>query len=131
MTVGWIFDLKTAWHRARYGWAPRDCWSLDEYLEGVLAGSLEHLAHNHWGTPPGYPNVQSGFEDSTNHEQWTADLLRWSATFKHKLTDDYIEKYCQVEPHDYDGWNKDEAERRKAAMDALKELLPWWGGLWD
>jgi hypothetical protein len=36
-------DIRTLYRRARHGWAPRDVWSLDHYLNRVLAGSLEHL----------------------------------------------------------------------------------------
>ena len=37
-TIGLIYDIKTYWHRARYGWAPRDTWSLDHYLATYWLG---------------------------------------------------------------------------------------------
>lgn len=110
---GWYQDIKTYWHRARYGWAPRDVWSLDNYLAGVLAGSLEHLAKTTHGAPFGYPNMTPHVvESDTDHEKWEADLRRWAKAFH-----DYAE--------DEDFWYS------KEVRDALLEIAPWFGSMWD
>ena len=52
---GWVSDIYCFWHRGRYGWCYRDTWSLDYYLNKVLAGSLEHLAQHGHGVPAVFP----------------------------------------------------------------------------
>src|SRR5690242_439924 len=69
---GWYVDLYTYWHRARYGWAPRDVWSLDHHLNRVLAGALEHLANTNHGAPVGYGSVDG--EGETDFTKWDTDL---------------------------------------------------------
>ena len=114
---GWCGDLYTYWHRARYGWAPRDTWSLDVHLNRVLAGTLEHLADHTLSYPATY----------TSHEQWESDLRRWAQAFRE-------------DPQDVDIYDRDdnytqhraEEDRRRANLHAaLKELEPLWEGLWD
>jgi hypothetical protein len=105
---GWLY---TWYHRARYGWAPRDCWSLDDYLGKVLVGSLRHLANVTHGYPIDFPGGQAG---------WESQLHTWADAF------------------DFDQWDinvmmdqeKLESlwEKRKQA---LIEMAPWWGALWD
>ena len=126
---GWWQDLCTYWHRARYGWAPRDTWGLDDYLAGVLGGSLHHLADHHCGTPACYPQVNPTADDHlrTNHNQWTDDLHRWAHVFGQ-----YADRH--------DLWGNDlpgeqilaeERRRMDAVQPALAELTPWFSGLWD
>lgn len=41
-------ELGQMWHRARYGWAPEDTWSLDHTLAEVLPSMLRYLKdHRH------------------------------------------------------------------------------------
>lgn len=44
LAQGWFYDLSEMWHRARYGWAPRDAANLSDYLNGVFGGALEAMA---------------------------------------------------------------------------------------
>lgn len=121
---GWVGDVYYYWHRARYGWSPKDTWSLDSYLNGVLSGSLEHLAEHSHGAPCGYGNPKPG--DDTNFEQWDADLRRWATAFGEDPED--------VEIYDRPNYVKQRAEeqrRRDAIHAALRELEPWWDALWD
>ena len=130
---GWFSDLYAYWHRARYGWASRDTWSLDHYLAGVLAGSLWHLGEHSHGAPGGYPqreatfDVESKWLGETNFALWEADLKRWSQAFADFNRDDYYELHGT----NYTAWHADE-ERRGAAMHAaLVEMEPWFEALWD
>jgi hypothetical protein len=125
---GWAADIYTYWHRARYGWAPKDTWSLDHYLNGVLAGSLVHLADHSYGTPAGYPTLElTEATDATDHVKWEADLKRWARAFSEDPDD--------VDIYDAsDGYVKQWAEekrRRDAIHQALREMEPWWDALWD
>lgn len=115
---GWTRDVRTYWHRARYGWAPRDVWSLDTYLDGVLGGALARLGRDVCSYPSDYPG---------GCEQWEADLNRWAVAFQRVAADDYYE----IHGRDFAAWNADEAAREKARNEALAEMLPWWGALWN
>lgn len=124
------YDVKTYWHRARYGWAPRDTWNLDHYLARVMAGSLRHLAETTHGAPGGYPHVNPADAPNypdTDFAKWDADLRRWADVFEAYATDDYFE----IHGRDYQAWQADEMRRLKAVQDALVEMAPWWGALWD
>lgn len=126
-TTGWPHDLYTFYHRGRYGWAPRDTWSLDTYLNQVLGHTLIHLADTSHGSPAGYPH-KDGAED-TNHAQWEADLRRWGQAFLD------LHAWQQEEFMTYGGDHKarlrEEHRRYQKVRAALRELGPWWGGLWD
>jgi hypothetical protein len=122
---GWMYDIYTFYHRGRYGWAPRDTWSLDHYLNGVLAGALWHLAEHTNGTPAGYPSMHSG-TDETDHQQWERDLKRWATAFSEDPADVEIFDTPKYEKH-----HAEETRRRDALNAALREMTPWWEALWD
>lgn len=115
----WMDDIFAYWHRARYGWAPRDVWNLDAHLNTVLAGSLEHLALHKHGSPCGYPGRAETFDAPTDHERWKDDLLRWAHAFD--------EAVRGVEIYDAPHYER----IRKNLHTTLKELEPWWEALWD
>ena len=123
---GWWRDLVAFWHRARYGWAPRDCWNLDHYLACVLGGTLCHLAAHTDSAPVGYPQ-QEPTDAKTAFEQWEADLTRWGHALAAYARDDYYE----IHGNDYEAWRKDEEARLAAVQAALRELEPWFAFLWD
>ena len=125
ITRGWLRDIKTYWHRARYGWAPRDTWSLDHYVSGVLGGALAHLAKHKNGTPSGYPCLDP--QCHTDHDRWVADLQRWAEAFAAYARDDYYELHGT----DYKAWHADEKRRQENMEQALKEMTPWFTALWD
>lgn len=128
LTVGWLRDIRAYWHRARYGWAPCDTWSLDYYINGVLGGALEHLAEHSCGAPCGYPDpAPTTWEPPTDCDQWQADLRRWAKAFQDAARDDYYE----IHGENFDAWHADEDARRVALHAALKEIEPWWDALWD
>ena len=114
---GWCGDLYTYWHRARYGWAPRDTWNLHNHLNRVLAGTLEHLAEHTSSYASTYPSS----------EQWQHDLRRWAHAFREDPdgvdifddTDNYVRHAAEEE------------RRRENLHAALKELEPMWESLWN
>ena len=139
-------DLRTIYHRARYGWAPRDAWSLDHYLNHVLAGALEHLADTSHGTPLGYPHrvphVRDGqslrprresddFNDVvTDDERWRTDLRRWAVAFRQAADDsDIFQAGSSFVSTESQGAEMD--RRSQALQQALVEMIPWWEYLWD
>lgn len=122
--AGWWRDLRTYWYRARYGWAPRDTWSFDTYLCDVLGYGLEYLAEHKHGTPIGYPDPNGG--ETTDHEQWVADLKRWASAFRENPHDVDIYDAPYYEKH-----NAEEKRRSENIHQALKEMEPWFESLWD
>jgi len=124
--------MATYWHRARYGWAPRDTWSLDLYLNSVLGGALDHLATHSGGAPTGYGvDAPEGYDvdgnlDTTNFAQWEADLRRWAAAFREAAEDVTI-----YDAPTYERQQAEERRRRENLHTALREIEPWWDALWD
>ncbi len=123
-TPGWYSDLHTYWHRARYGWAPRDTWSLDGHLNDVLAGTLEYLADHKHGCPQGYFDVTK--PDDECHK-WNTDLRRWAHAFSENPNDVTINDRSQ----NYAQQRAEEERRRQNIHVALKEIEPVWESLWD
>lgn len=124
---GWCRDIYTFYHRGRYGWAPRDVWNLDHYLNRVLGSTLAHLADTTHGTPNGYP-----LGAATDHEKWEADLRKWSAAFLdlHAWDDGGdVEEY--EKGTDIRVQIKMEQDKYRKVEKTLKQMAPWWGGLWD
>ena len=124
-------DLYTVYHRARYGWAPRDVWNLDIYLDRVLSDTLTHLADTTHGTPSGYPHKKHPPLDEyenpiTDHEQWVADLKRWSAVFD----ECYRRHETEWDVASSTGWLHRESHSERRAR-VLTEMGFWWDGLWD
>lgn len=136
---GWCRDIYTYWHRARYGWAPRDTWSLDCYLNRVLAGSLAHLAEHSNGAPAAYGERETGDrgdgfvhamdlgDADANFDRWATDLRKAALAFSE-------------DPHDVDIYDaadgyvrhRAEEERRRANLKvALLWVAEWWEALWD
>lgn len=121
---GWCQDIYTFYHRGRYGWAPRDTWSLDIYLNRVLAGSLTDLAEHTHGCPSRYFDASA--TDNECH-RWRAELRRWALAFREGAQD--------VDIYDHDNnyaAHKAEEDRRSANLhQALKEIEPMWESLWS
>jgi hypothetical protein len=135
---GWVRDIYTFYHRGRYGWAPRDTWNLDHYLNRVLGCTLQHLAEKTRGTPAGYPYRKNPPMDAngpkTDHEQWEKDLWRWSGAFRdlHAWEDhEEMEAYdtYRGHPNGFKKIHKMEQKRHRRVQKALKELAPWWSCL--
>jgi hypothetical protein len=121
---GWCRDIYTYWHRARYGWAPRDTWNLDNHLNHVLAGTLDYLADHAHGCPQEYFD-----ESATDNEchKWSADLRRWARAFR----EDPDEVNIYDRDNNYAQHQAEETRRRQNIHTALKEIEPVWESLWD
>ena len=134
---GWWYDLHAYWHRARYGWAPRDVWSLDNYLNDVLGATLEHLANTTNGTPAGYPfinpKMKKNGEPKTNHKMWEHDLKRWGRAFDDLNWWDENDHHFprDNDPNWYAKYRAVDEFFSNRAQKALKQMAPWWRGLWD
>lgn len=123
---GWVNDIVTFCHRGRYGWAPRDTWSLDYYMNRVLSGALVHLADTANGAPAGYGMPEGAELGETNFEKWDADLRRWAKAFSEDPQD--VDIYDKPE---YVKHRAEEERRRTALHEALREMEPIWEGLWN
>jgi len=140
VVVGWWRDIATFYRRGRYGWAPRDTWSLDYYLAQVLAGTLTHLSEHGHGSPGTYPYHQAMvltadgprlFDPLTDnytdvicdHELWRADQARWAKAFQDILKSSHQD--------DVNKWLDEEKRAYDAVSKALQEMSPWFGSLWD
>lgn len=113
--------MYTFYHRGRYGWAPRDVWNLNDYLNDVLGQTLVHMSE----TAVSYPM-------SVEPNEWTAKLKKWGEAFlalsEWEENGDVAEFEKGTPPEvriemDEQKW--------KAVEQALVELAPWWGNLWD
>jgi hypothetical protein len=121
-------------------------WSLDHYLNRVLAGALEHLADTTHGTPHGYPypvpHVRDGesrrpYRDGddpndvvTDHERWQAGLRRWALAFREAADDS--DTFHDGSPFATIEKQLAEMQRRSDALrKVLAEMTPWWEALWD
>lgn len=122
---GWRQDVHGIYHRARYGWAPRDLWNLDFYLNKVIAETLERLAETKCGTPVGYPQRNPvNTEVEPDHDLWRADLKRWAKAFRDVNT-------LEEEKMDIPTYMDESRKRWDALEQTLIEMAPWWGALWD
>jgi len=127
---GWCKDIYTYWHRARYGWAPRDTFNLDGYLNQVLAGSLEYFAEHTEGCPHSYiVNNKDNFDAACS--QWETDLRRWAQAFSKDPSDVYIEDNKDSSVPIYLQHSAEEQRRRNNLHQALKEIEPVWESLWE
>ena len=122
--AGWYSDLHAYWHRARYGWAPRDTWSLDGHLNDVLAGTLEYLADHTHGCPQSYVVAAKPYDEC---REWNTDLRRWAHAFSEDPNDVTINDRSQ----NYAQQRAEEERRRQNIHVALKEIEPVWESLWD
>lgn len=125
---GWMRDVYTIYHRARYGWAPADVLDLDCYLNRVLGSTLAHLAETTQRAPYGYPylDVFDALEehaDESDLTQWKNDLRKWSETFRHLHA--WQTGSETVAPFDGDLF-----AHYYPLSQTLRELAPWWRGLW-
>lgn len=123
-TPRWCRDLYTYWHRARYGWAPRDTWSLDGHLNDVLAGTLEYLADHTHGCPSVY---YAGDQHDAPCHKWNAKLRQWA----HAFSEDPNDVNINDRENQYAQQKAEENRRRVNIHTALKELEPNWEHLWD
>lgn len=125
---GWFVDIYTYWHRARYGWAPRDTWSLNCYLNSTLAGTLEYLADYSLGCPSDYVD---GTNSNDECHKWTADLRRWAQAFSEDPDEDSNAVSIHDSSKNYTEHLTEEERRHANIHAALKELEPVWQTLWD
>lgn len=101
------------WIRARLGFAPQDCWSLDSYLNAMLPNAIRYL-RDHICTYPSY--FVNG--DSMSFEQW-CEILTTIA--------DGLEAGQSA---DEDFACKTDA-RYQQHRKALELLTDYWWHLWD
>ena len=137
---GWMRDIHCFWHRGRYGWCHRDTWSLDNYLNRVLAGALEHLAQHSQGVPAGFPEgadtwvpPRSAEVSGTGSDDVDARFALWQATLREwaKVFSEDPQDVAIFDRPDYTKHRAEEDRRREALHKALKEIEVYYEALWD
>jgi hypothetical protein len=121
---------KDFYQRGKRGWADRDCWSLDCYLAGVMADSIEHLKNTNHGCPQITPNYEHG----EGHEKlWIAiqDVMIDGLKAHIAITNmDWLE-FDLDSGFDMKAYFRWEADKRKQFDAAWVLLGHYWGALWD
>lgn len=114
-----VREIKWFVHRGRHGWAPRDTWSLDDYLARVISESVKHLRD----TSHGHPGDICDCVD--DHHRDCNGMQRWN-----EILDEIIEGFeASRDPWGLFGESYDAA---KAKRDRSLELLKrYWTALWD
>jgi len=129
-----IADIKAFWQRGRRGWADRDCWSLDYYLSGVLADSIEHLKNINNGYPGIHPDShKKDYGDPRGGGKlWIAiqDVVIDGLRAHRKLVN--MEWPTEIDPvrdrKELAAWESEMERRQRVAFVLLQE---YWGKLWD
>jgi len=121
-TPGWWSDLNAIYHRARYGWAPRDQWNMHTHLEKVLSEMLFHFADTTHSYAPMYPSSDA----------WSAQLREWAtdlnALEQFEQSDEYLRL---IQTSDYETITQTEARLRGRRNAALEGLIESWDHLWS
>jgi hypothetical protein len=76
------YNIRAFIQRGRRGWADRDCWSLDGYLEGWLPAALKHLKDTKHGIPMSvFEGLPTENNDGYTHSDETYKIAeaRWDA----------------------------------------------------
>lgn len=120
-TPGWWRDITTIYHRARYGWAPRDHWDMYTHLEKVLSEMLLHFADT----------THSYAERYSSGEAWSAQLREWAidiiAVKQFEESDEYL-RLLDTDPQAFRQALERARGRRNAALQGIIES---WDDLWD
>ena len=111
-----IRKIKHWYQRAKRGYSDEDVWNLDWYLRGILAGGLRQLADN--------KNSYPGAKPFGTFEKWL------------KFLRDTAQAFQDVIDYEDTGWEKDKDYSKmkqvyKKEEQAIKNLAPWFGHLWD
>jgi hypothetical protein len=101
---------KSAWHRARHGWAPVDTWDYDRYLAATTAAALKHLR-----------DTSISYAGPTP-EKWAERLTRIIEPLE--VWGRHWEWDCKVS-------NEEAARRYKEAQKAFRRIGEVLGDLWD
>lgn len=139
-------SFKYAYQRVTRGWANCDTWDLDDYLEHVIAGTLNYLADNHMGYPGNekFPDDETWTKYLKDTAQkfyngneindvyptpegdkwwnWVEDNLKESDFLKD--TNPYTEAMCAEE-------QKNAQQREADVQEGLKMIAAIWKNLWD
>ena len=133
-------EIKWFLQRGRRGWADRDTWSMDSYLERVIPGMLIRLAN----AAHGYPCQNKTCDkqcyscnqcppqicDSCKcQEEWEAGLLKTATIFRYLQENPWDERCSSAMS------GAELVEESKKDEQMRKEALEWlfnnWESLWD
>ena len=98
------------YQRATRGWADCDTWSLDHYLDEVLAEAIEHLRKHNHGYPP-----------ELTEQKWDTILAQMVEGFKANL---------RVDDFDYSDSTEFEVLQERAKR-GMKLFVKYRNHLWD
>jgi len=63
-----IYDIRSAWQRAKNGYAHSDVWSIDDWFSNTIIHMLSDLIENHSAYP--------GYGDADTPDKWE-EILRY------------------------------------------------------
>lgn len=103
--------------RARRDWAHSDTWDLDDYLAGVIAGSLRHLASitNSWPGPETQWPAPEDWEEALRSLADRFDRMRESKQANTIVEADVDETFAVLRQRWFELW---ELELRPVSFDA-------------
>ena len=108
-------NLRNAWWRIKYGWAPCDVWNWDSWFLTVAPAMFKYLAEN----CSSYPG-QAPFETPEKWREWLngiATKLESCREENYEKENEYHEEYIKQFEH-YDVENKDkELDKKYFARD--------------
>lgn len=125
--------IKGYFVRGYRGWADHDTWNLDSYLAEVLAGSLRHLAHRHFGCTHEFWDAEAKGDETHRWREWLLDKADWFEWY-------YRDKDGISDDTDWANLPREEVRRRiqvhNAKMDrfhneVLADFGKHWGNLWN
>lgn len=145
----WLFaPTEWRWRRRRFvgffvrgwrGWADHDCWGVDTYLAGVMAGMLRRLAdHHHHGVPPAFlPDVGAcpNYDADAAWTAWLRDKATWLEWY-HRDEDGVSDDRGWIRPDLTDTEkalriNAHVEKMRSFHEDVMPDLGRHFGSLWD
>jgi len=107
--------------RGRHGFAPADCWNLDQYLSEVLVNALQQLRTTTHGYPP---DLKSG-------EEWDVVLAEMIEGFRLHLEMDNFEIGYLDGKFNADAYTQQCAWRQKKLERSLDLFKRYYSDLWD
>ena len=139
-----IYDIRSAWQRAKNGYAHSDVWSIDDWFSNTIIHMLSDLIENHSAYP--------GYGDADTPDKWEEILRYMKFCFQESREDTCSQQneikipVCDILVNDdnsvtfsttpeFDQWSKRDKElaeyRKKMLYEGLDLFKKYYYDLWD
>lgn len=139
-----IYDIRSAWQRAKNGYAHSDVWSIDDWFSNIIIHMLSDLIENHSAYP--------GYGDADTPDKWEEILRYMKFCFQESREDTCSQQneiknpVCDILVNDdnsvtfsttpeFDQWSKRDKElaeyRKKMLHEGLDLFKKYYYDLWD